>query len=180
MDTRLIAFLEHAESILTRLEPLLPAPRPQIDWSSTLAARWQRDGRSGYLMPLEVSLDIRLSDLIGVDQQREQLGRNTHQFINGMPANHALLWGSRGTGKSSLVRALLAEHAGQGLRLIEIERDHLADLPRVVEQLQKLEQRFILFCDDLSFEAGEGDYRVLKSVCHLEPPSLGAREAERQ
>ncbi|MFJ9992706.1 ATP-binding protein [Pseudomonas putida] len=164
MDTRLIAFLEHAESILTRLEPLLPAPRPQIDWSSTLAARWQRDGRSGYLMPLEVSLDIRLSDLIGVDQQREQLGRNTHQFINGMPANHALLWGSRGTGKSSLVRALLAEHAGQGLRLIEIERDHLADLPRVVEQLQKLEQRFILFCDDLSFEAGEGDYRVLKSV----------------
>jgi len=81
-----------------------------------------------------------------------------------MPANHALLWGARGTGKSSLVRALLAEHAGAGLRLIEIERDHLADLPRVVEQLMKLPQRFILFCDDLSFEAGEGDYRVLKSV----------------
>ena len=164
MDARLTAFLDRAELVLARLEPLLPAPRPDIDWTRTLAARWQRDGRSGYLMPLEVSLDIRLSDLIGVDQQREQLGRNTHQFINGLPANHALLWGSRGTGKSSLVRALLAEHAGQGLRLIEIERDHLADLPRVVEQLHKLKQRFILFCDDLSFEAGEGDYRVLKSV----------------
>lgn len=112
----------------------------------------------------EVSLDMRLSDLIGVDKQREQLARNTQQFLDGLPANHALLWGSRGTGKSSMVRALLAEHARAGLRLIEIERDHLADLPRVVEQLLKLPQRFILFCDDLSFEAGEGDYRVLKSV----------------
>jgi len=164
MDPRLSAFLERAETVLARLEPLLPAARPSIDWSHCLAARWQRDARSGYLMPLEVSLDIRLSDLIGVDKQREQLGRNTHQFITGLPANHALLWGSRGTGKSSLVRALLAEHAEAGLRLIEIERDHLADLPRVVEQLQALPQRFILFCDDLSFEAGEGDYRVLKSV----------------
>jgi len=164
MDPRLSAFLERAETVLARLEPLLPAPRPSIDWNRCLAARWQRDARSGYLMPLEVSLDIRLSDLIGVDKQREQLGRNTHQFITGLPANHALLWGSRGTGKSSLVRALLAEHAEAGLRLIEIERDHLADLPRVVEQLQALPQRFILFCDDLSFEAGEGDYRVLKSV----------------
>lgn len=164
MDPRLSAFLERAETVLARLEPLLPAPRPSIDWSRCLAARWQRDARNGYLMPLEVSLDIRLSDLIGVDRQREQLGRNTHQFITGLPANHALLWGSRGTGKSSLVRALLAEHAEAGLRLIEIERDHLADLPRVVEQLHALPQRFILFCDDLSFEAGEGDYRVLKSV----------------
>ena len=164
MDSRLTAFLERAESVLARLEPLLPAPRPEIDWSRCLAARWQRDGRNGFLLPLEVSLDIRLSDLIGVDLQREQLGRNTRQFLDGMPANHALLWGSRGTGKSSLVRALLAEYAASGLRLIEIERDHLADLPRVVEQLHKLPQRFVLFCDDLSFEAGEGDYRVLKSV----------------
>ncbi len=154
MDSRLTAFLERAESVLARLEPLLPAPRPEIDWSRCLAARWQRDGRSGFLLPLEVSLDIRLSDLIGVDLQREQLGRNTRQFLDGMPANHALLWGSRGTGKSSLVRALLAEYAASGLRLIEIERDHLADLPRVVEQLHKLPQRFVLFCDDLSFEAG--------------------------
>ena len=159
-----MAFLERAEGVLARLEPLLPAQRPAIDWHQCLAARWQREGRSGYLLPLEVSLDMRLSDLIGVDRQRDQLARNTEQFIAGMPANHALLWGSRGTGKSSLIRALLAEQAKNGLRLIEIERDHLADLPRVVEQLAGLPQRFVLFCDDLSFESGEGDYRVLKSV----------------
>ena len=164
MDSRLNAFLERADAVLARLEPLLPTPRHAIDWSQCLAARWQREGRSGFLLPLEVSLDMRLSDLIGVDTQRETLARNTQQFLDGLPANHALLWGSRGTGKSSMVRALLAQHAKAGLRLIEIERDHLADLPRVVEQLLKLPQRFILFCDDLSFEAGEGDYRVLKSV----------------
>ena len=164
MDSRLNAFLERADAVLARIEPLLPAPRQAIDWNHCLAARWQREGRSGFLLPLEVSLDMRLSDLIGVDRQREQLGRNTQQFLDGMPANHALLWGSRGTGKSSLIRALLAEHAKAGLRLIEIERDHLADLPRVVEQIAKLPQRFVLFCDDLSFESGEDDYRVLKSV----------------
>lgn len=164
MDSRLNAFLERADAVLARLEPLLPAPRQSIDWNQCLAARWQREGRAGFLLPLDVSLDMRLSDLIGVDKQRETLARNTQQFLDGLPANHALLWGSRGTGKSSMVRALLAQHAKAGLRLIEIERDHLADLPRVVEQLLKLPQRFILFCDDLSFEAGEGDYRVLKSV----------------
>ncbi|MFJ7885321.1 ATP-binding protein [Pseudomonas sp. NPDC096917] len=164
MDSKLSAFLERAESVLARLEPLLPAPREAVEWDSCLAARWQREGRSGYLLALDVSLEMRLTDLIGVDNQRDQLGRNTKQFLDGLPANHALLWGSRGTGKSSLIRALLAEYAGAGLRLIEIERDHLADLPRVVEQLQGLPQRFVLFCDDLSFEAGEGDYRVLKSV----------------
>jgi predicted AAA+ superfamily ATPase len=164
VDSRLDAFLARADAVLARLEPLLPAPREVVDWSGVLAARWVREGRSGYLMPLQVSLDMRLSDLIGVDLQREQLGRNTRQFIDGLPANHALLWGSRGTGKSSLIRALLAEYAQAGLRLIEIERDHLGDLPRVVEQLHKLPQRFVLFCDDLSFEAGESDYRVLKSV----------------
>ncbi|MBC3955264.1 MULTISPECIES: ATP-binding protein [Pseudomonas] len=164
MDSRLNAFLERADAVLARLEPLLPALREPVDWTQALAARWVREGRSGYLMPLEVSLDMRLSDLIGVDLQREQLGRNTRQFIDGLPANHALLWGSRGTGKSSLIRALLAEYAQAGLRLIEIERDHLGDLPRLVEQLQKSPQRFVLFCDDLSFESGEGDYRVLKSV----------------
>ncbi len=164
MDSKLYAFLERAEAVLARLEPLLPAQREPIDWDDCLAARWQREGRSGYLMPLQVSLDMRLTDLIGVDTQRDQLGRNTKQFLNGLPANHALLWGSRGTGKSSIIRALLAEYAPAGLRLIEIERDHLADLPRVVEQIQGLKQRFILFCDDLSFDAGEGDFRVLKSV----------------
>ncbi len=164
MDSRLYEILERADALMARLDPLLPAIRPVIDWQKSLAARWHRDGRSGYLQPLDVNLDLSLADLIGVDKQREQLAANTRQFIDGLPANHALLWGARGTGKSSLVRALLAEHAGAGLRLIEIERDHLADLPRVVEQLAGSRQRFVLFCDDLSFEAGEGDYRVLKSV----------------
>lgn len=164
MDSRLNSFLQRADAVLERLEPLLPAVRVALDWDSVIAARWQREGRSGFLQPLRVSLDLNLSDLVGVDTQREQLARNTRQFVQGLPANHALLWGARGTGKSSLVRALLAENAGVGLRLIEIERDHLADLPRVVEVLAGLPQRFVLFCDDLSFESGEGDYRVLKSV----------------
>ncbi len=164
MDVELKAFLQRAEGLLARIEPLLPAQPPVIDWEHTLAARWQRDGRSGYLAPLEVNLDLRLDDLIGIDRQRDLLAANTQQFVDGLPANHVLLWGARGTGKSSLIRALLAEYAGRGLRLIEIERDHLADLPRVVELLSGPRQAFVLFCDDLSFEAGEGDYRVLKSV----------------
>lgn len=164
MDVELKAFLQRAEGLLARIEPLLPAQPPVIDWEHTLAARWQRDGRSGYLAPLEVNLDLRLDDLIGIDRQRDLLAANTQQFVDGLPANHVLLWGARGTGKSSLIRALLAEYAGRGLRLIEIERDHLADLPRVVELLSGQRQTFVLFCDDLSFEAGEGDYRVLKSV----------------
>ncbi len=164
MDVELKAFLQRAEGLLARIEPLLPAQPPVIDWEHTLAARWQRDGRSGYLAPLEVNLDLRLDDLIGIDRQRDLLAANTQQFVDGLPANHVLLWGARGTGKSSLIRALLAEYAGRGLRLIEIERDHLADLPRVVELLSGQRQAFVLFCDDLSFEAGEGDYRVLKSA----------------
>ncbi len=164
MDVELKAFLQRAEGLLARIEPLLPSQPAVIDWDRTFAARWQRDARSGFLAPLEVSLDLSLADLIGIDRQRDLLSANTRQFVDGLPANHVLLWGARGTGKSSLIRALLAEYAADGLRLIEIERDHLADLPRVVELLAGLRQAFVLFCDDLSFEAGEGDYRVLKSV----------------
>lgn len=164
MDADLKAFLARAATLMERLEPLLPAPREAIDWSVSLAARWHREGQGGYLQPLSVSLDLRLADLIGVDRQRDVLASNTRQFVAGLPANHVLLWGSRGTGKSSLIRALLAEHASAGLRLIEIERDYLADLPKVVELLAGHPQSFVLFCDDLSFEAGEGDYRILKSV----------------
>ncbi len=109
MDSRLSAFLERADAVLARLEPLLPAPRVPLDWSQSLAARGHREGRSGYLQPLTLSLDLKLTDLLGVDTQRDQLARNTRQFVAGLPANHALLWGARGTGKSSLVRALLAD-----------------------------------------------------------------------
>ena len=164
MDAELKAFLQRADALMMRLEPLLPAPRAPIDWADSLAARWHREGQGGYLQPLSVSLDLKLDDLIGIDRQRELLANNTRQFVSGLPANHVLLWGARGTGKSSLIRALLAEHAPAGLRLIEIERDHLADLPKVVELLAGQAQHFVVFCDDLSFEAGEGDYRVLKSV----------------
>lgn len=164
MDVELKAFLRRAEALLTRVEPLLPIPHEPIDWGVTIAARWQRDARGGWLAPLRVNLDLSLDDLIGIDRQRDLLAANTRQFVSGMPANHVLLWGARGTGKSSLIRALLAEYAAAGLRLIEIERDHLADLPRLVEALAGERRAFVVFCDDLSFEAGEGDYRVLKSV----------------
>lgn len=164
MDQQLQQFLQKAQQVLERLEPWLPVVSTPIDWQKTLAARWRREGRTGYLQPLQVNLTLRLTDLLGVEQQCQRLGANTLQFIRGLPANHTLLWGSRGTGKSSLVRALLAEHAAAGLRLIEIERDHLADLPQVVESLGGLAERFIIFCDDLSFDSGEGDYRQLKSV----------------
>ena len=161
MEYSLNNFLQRAGSMLDRLEPLLPARREALDWNNVVAARWQREGRGGYLQPVRASLDLALSDLVGIDAQREQLLRNTRQFVAGLPANHALLWGARGTGKSSLVRALLAAYAADGLRLIEIERDCLADLPKVVEALAGQAQRFVLFCDDLSFDSGEGDYRVL-------------------
>ena len=162
MDSRLNAFLERADAVLARLEPLLPAPREVVDWNRSLAARWVREGRSGYLMPLEVSLDMRLSDLIGVDLQREQLGRNTRQFIDGLPANHALLWGSRGTGKSSLIKACLNQFGKDGLRLIEVDKADLAELPDIVDIVAGRPERFIIFCDDLSFEEGESGYKALK------------------
>lgn len=164
MSASLEDFLLQARQVLERLEPLLPHRREFLDWQHCYAARWRREGHGGYLQPLEVNLELRLADLLGIDRQRDQLARNTRQFVAGLPANHTLLWGARGTGKSSLIRALLAEYAGQGLRLIEIERDDLADLPRAVEQLAGQTQRFVVFCDDLSFDAGSDDYRVLKSV----------------
>jgi len=164
LEPRLLKVVEAVENVLLRLDPLLPPLPRALDWQQCLAARWQRSGQGGYLQPLAVSLDMHLADLLGIERQQALLSANTRQFVRGLPANHALLWGARGTGKSSLVRALLAEYAGDGLRLIEIERDHLADLPQVVEHLRGAAQRFLLFCDDLSFEAGEGDYRVLKSV----------------
>lgn len=157
-------FLLRANRVLDKLEPLLPAATEAVDWNTVYAASWQRKGNSSFFRPIQLGADIQLADLLGVDRQREQLLRNTQQFMRGFPANHALLWGARGTGKSSIVRALLAEYAPQGLRLIEVERNELADLPTIVDSLADLPQYFIVFCDDLSFEAGEGDYRILKSV----------------
>ena len=142
-------FLQRANQVLQHIEPLLPKMAEPIDWNTVYAASWQRKGNSSFFRPIALGADIRLADLLGVDLQREQLLRNTQQFMRGFPANHALLWGSRGTGKSSIVRALLAEYAEQGLRLIEVERNELADLPLIVESLAGLPQHFIVFCDDL-------------------------------
>lgn len=164
MSELLNEFLQRANQVLQQVEPLLPKPTEPIDWNEVYAASWQRQGNSSFFRPIVLGADIRLTDLLGVERQSEQLLRNTQQFMRGFPANHALLWGARGTGKSSLVRALLAEYAPAGLRLIEVERNDLADLPMIVESLAGLAQHFIVFCDDLSFEAGEGDYRILKSV----------------
>lgn len=167
MDAELKTFLHRAEALLKRIDPLLPPQPVEIDWSANLAARWVTTHRGGYLQAVRVRLDVQLNDLLGVERQRDLLTANTRQFVRGFPANHALLWGARGTGKSSLVRALLAQFAAEGLRLIEIERDALADLPQLIaclEQGDTAQMRFVVFCDDLSFEAGESEYRVLKSV----------------
>ena len=157
-------FLQRAIQTLDRLEPLLPERHPPLDWNRQLAARWVSSPRAGYLRPVEVRSRLKLGDLLGIERQRDLLLANTRQFLQGLPCNHALMWGARGTGKSSLVRAILSEYAGQGLRLVEVERNDLAELPLIVAALAGLPQRFIVFCDDLSFEAGEGDYRLLKSV----------------
>lgn len=164
MSQTLENFLQQASQTLERLEPLLPKQRPAMDWTTAWAARWVASPQGGYLRPIQVRSKLKLEDLLGVERQREQLLANTRQFLQGLPCNHALMWGARGTGKSSLVRAILAQYAETGLRLIEVERNDLADLPVIVESLGALQQKFIIFCDDLSFEPGEGDYRLLKSI----------------
>lgn len=163
MQDSIVQFLTRASQVLDRLEPMLPPVRADMDWQRQVAARWVRTAQQGYFRPVALAGKLRLGDLLGIERQREQLLGNTRQFLLGLPCNHALMWGARGTGKSSLVRAILAEYAQQGLRLIEVERKDLLDLPLVVESLRGLPQRFILFCDDLSFDSGE-DFRQLKSV----------------
>ncbi len=164
MQNSLETFLQRAMQTLERLEPLLPVQREPLDWQQNLAARWISSPQGGYLRPIQVRSKLKLADLLGIERQRDLLLANTRQFLQGLPCNHALMWGARGTGKSSLVRAILGEHAGQGLRLIEVERNDLAELPLIVESLAGLPEKFIVFCDDLSFEPGEGDYRLLKSI----------------
>jgi predicted AAA+ superfamily ATPase len=151
------------ERILDRVESLLD-PRPETpDWNAT-AWRWQRRRRGGQLQPVLHPHRIRLADLRNIDEQKRELQRNTLQFVRGLPANNALLWGSRGTGKSSLVKALLAEYHASGLRLIEVEAHDLIDLPDIIDLVRWREERFIVFCDDLSFEADDASYKALKAV----------------
>lgn len=163
-DITTTEFMERVVRFLDRYEQTLPPPTPPLDWSNTFAARWVGEGSGGWLRPLEITAEQSLDDLIGVDRQKQLLEANTSQFVRGLPANNALLWGARGTGKSSLVRALLHAWKDQGLRLIEIDKADLMHLPAVVARISGQPWRFLVFCDDLAFEADDSAYKTLKTV----------------
>ena len=156
--------LARAERVLARLELLLPHPLGAPDWTASTAFRYRKRGASGRLEAVRQVAAIRLADLREVDPQKERLLRNTAQFMAGAGANNVLLTGARGTGKSSLIKAVLNEYAGQGLRLIEVDKADLVDLPDLVDLIVHRPERFIVFCDDLSFEDGEPGYKALKSI----------------
>lgn len=160
-EERLRGLLSKAEELLDRFSRQLPEMPPPTDWSA-LAFRWHRHPHAGSLQAISHPHTLCLDDLQGIERQKTLLVQNTRQFLRGLPANNALLWGSRGTGKSSLIKALLNAHAGEGLRLIEVERQELVDLPQIVTLLHGRPERFVLFCDDLSFEAGDAGYKALK------------------
>jgi len=153
------------EKILERLDQLLPGPAPKTEWGSSIAFRWRSSGRrgtAGWLQPVRHVHRIRLSDLRGIGPQIERVEQNTRQFLDGKPANNVLLTGARGTGKSSIVKGLLNKYSKQGLRLIEVEKNDLVDLPYIVDQVAPREERFLLFCDDLTFHGAEEGYIALK------------------
>jgi predicted AAA+ superfamily ATPase len=161
---RLADLLARAEQVLARVENLLPpAPSPP-DWTGARAFRWHKHGGRGLLEAVTNPHRIRLSDLRNIDRQKALVDRNTRQFLHGLPGNNVLLWGSRGTGKSSLVKAMLSEYGDQGLRLVEIDKHDLVDLPELIRLLHGRPERFILFCDDLSFEADDASYKTLKAA----------------
>jgi predicted AAA+ superfamily ATPase len=155
------SLIQRLESLVARAESLLPGPAAPPDWNA-VAFRWR--GMPGRLEPVRHPHRIRLADLKGVDDQKAAIERNTHQFVAGKPANNVLLTGARGTGKSSLVKGVLAKFAKQGLRLIEVDRNDLLGLPEIIDLVAGRPERFIVFCDDLSFEASEPGYKALKSA----------------
>jgi uncharacterized protein len=161
---RLDHLIEHAERLLTRLEAVLPSAPSAPDFGAANAFRWRKAANAGYLQPVRAVHAIRLDDLQGIAEQKERLVANTRQFIAGRPANNALLTGARGSGKSSIVKALFNEFVGQGLRLIEVDKSDLIDLPDIVDLLEGRPERYIIFCDDLSFDAGDASYKALKVV----------------
>ncbi len=160
-------FLARAERLMERIEAALPHGLEQPDWSRSIAFRYRR-GRHGHgqgvIAPILHVGAMGLDDLKEIDSQKEKIQRNTAQFVQGLPANNVLLTGARGTGKSSLIRACLHAYAEQGLRLIEVDKDDLVDLPDIVDLVADRREKFIVFCDDLGFEQGEPGYKALKSV----------------
>jgi len=158
---RLVA---RAEALVDRLEAVLPHPPAAPDWSASTAFRYRRRGAGGRLEPVRHVATIRLASLVEVDSQKDKLVRNTEQFVAGKSANNVLLTGSRGTGKSSLIKACLNEFAPRGLRLIEVDKTDLVDLPDIVDLVAERPERFVVFCDDLSFDEGEPGYKALKSI----------------
>jgi predicted AAA+ superfamily ATPase len=152
------------ERVLGSVEMLLPKAVEPVDWSKCHAANWRRHSFSGYLEPVKVTDNTRLDDLLGVEEQKEIMINNTRQFIQGLPANNALLWGSRGTGKSSLVKAILNEYGDDGLRVIQVEKEDLVYISEIFAAVEDQPYRFIMLCDDLTFETGELAYKMLKSA----------------
>jgi len=161
----LLQLMARAEALVGRLEAVLPHPLAPPDWNASIAFRYRsRGGSGGRLEPVRHVATIRLASLVEVDAQKEQLVKNTEQFVAGKGANNVLLTGSRGTGKSSLIKACLNEFAPRGLRLIEVDKTDLVELPDIVDLVAERPERFIVFCDDLSFDEGEPGYKALKSI----------------
>ncbi|MFA7505845.1 MAG: ATP-binding protein [Burkholderiaceae bacterium] len=167
-EAALADLLVRAQALIERVEALLPTPPGTPDWDAAVAFRWRRRrhafGAVGALEPVRSLAPIGLADLHNIDEQKSLVERNTRQFVDGLPANNVLLTGSRGTGKSSLIKACLNEYHPKGLRLIEVDKDDLVDLPDIVALVAERPERFIVFCDDLSFEEGEPGYKALKTI----------------
>jgi len=157
--------MARVESLVTRIESVLPQPLCAPDWQASVAYRYRkRSSGHGSLEQVKHLGTMQLSELKEIEDQKEKIKRNTEQFVKGVPANNVLLTGSRGTGKSSLIKACLNEYSAQGLRLIEVDKADLVDLPDIVDLVFGLPEKFIIFCDDLSFEEGESGYKALKSI----------------
>ena len=163
-NTSLQHLIDRAEALLARIEAVVPHPLAAPDWNASIAFRYRKRGGSGLIEPVRHVASIRLGSLVEVGPQKERLLRNTEQFVAGHGANNVLLTGARGTGKSSLIKACLNEFSGQGLRLIEVDKTDLVDLPDIVDLVAERAERFIVFCDDLSFDEGEPGYKALKSI----------------
>jgi predicted AAA+ superfamily ATPase len=165
MNQKFDHLIERAEQLIARIEAVLPQPLGAPDWTASVAWRYRkRSSGHGTLEPVRHIGTMQLADLKEIDGQKEKIRRNTEQFVQGRPANNVLLTGARGTGKSSLIKACLNAYAGQGLRLIEVDKADLVDLPDIVDVVAERPEKFIVFCDDLSFEDGEPGYKALKSI----------------